>query len=131
MNYVSTRNRVHFADAQGAVVKGRAPDGGLFTMDILPVFWHDDIKNICTMTYPRAAAFILKKYLAGYPEEELVSYCEQAYGSFCCDEVVPLKNVENNIWSLELFHGKTCAFKDVALQLCRTLWFRQQSAMVI
>ena len=117
MNYVSTRNKAIMTDAPGAVLSGASPDGGLFTMDILPVFWHDDIHRICTMTYHEAAAFILHRYLVGYHEEELASFCASAYSSFGCEDVVPLKYVGNNIWSLELFYGKTCAFKDVALQL--------------
>ena len=117
MNYVSTRNRAHSTDAQGAILRGTAPDGGLFTMDILPVFWQDDIQTVCTMTYPQAAAYILKKYLPGYPERDLENFCRQAYSTFASEDVAPLKKVEGNIYSLELFHGKTCAFKDVALQL--------------
>ncbi len=117
MNYVSTRDRARFADAQGAVLRGTAPDGGLFTMDIMPVFWHDDIESIRSMSYSEAAAFILKKYLAGYPEEELAEFCRQAYSTFSHPDVAPVIKLSHNLYSLELFHGKTCAFKDVALQL--------------
>ncbi|MBR4954471.1 MAG: threonine synthase [Clostridia bacterium] len=117
MNYVSTRDRARFADAQEAVLKGTAPDGGLFTMDILPLFWQDDINKLCTMSYQQAAAFILKRYLVGYPEQELEEYCKLAYSTFSHPDVAPLVKLSRNLYSLELFHGKTCAFKDVALQL--------------
>ena len=69
------------------------------------------------MDYPERAAFILHKYLDEYDEEELLGALKKAYAQFEGGDAAPLVRVENGMYMLELFHGPTCAFKDMALTL--------------
>ena len=70
-----------------------------------------------SMSYPEMATFLLKQYLTEYDESALLSACEKAYGLFDDESVVPVVKVDEKLYILELFHGPTLAFKDVALKL--------------
>ncbi len=118
MNYISTRGGKDFVGAAGAIKQGLASDGGLFMPDKIPTFGKGDIAKLCSMSYPERAAYILSLFLTDYTYEELLSDCEKAYSP---DRFVggaaPLHKLNDDTFVLELWHGPTSAFKDMALQI--------------
>ena len=118
MDYKSTRNSNVNVTAEHAIAQGISSDGGLFVPSEIPRLTTADIDALKGMKYPERAKYILKHFLGSFSDDEL-SYCVNgAYkGTFDNDDVAPLKKVGENEYFLELWHGPTCAFKDVALQL--------------
>lgn len=115
MNYISTRNASLRVSGAEAIVGGIAPDGGLYVPETMPEVTAKEREALTEMDYPARAAFIIGKYL---PElkDELPSMCEKAYSRFDGDPA-PLVKIEDNFYLLELWHGPTHAFKDMALTL--------------
>ena len=126
MKYISTRtlNSEKIESAQ-AIKQGLANDGGLFVPDSMPSLSDNDIKALCEKSYPERAAYILSQFLTDYTYEELLSDCREAYSekSFI-GGAAPLVNIHDNLYSLELWHGPTAAFKDMALQIMPRLLSR-------
>ena len=98
-----------------AIVKGIASDGGLFVPETFPAVSGAELEEMLGMDYPERAAFVLGKYLDEYDKEELLAALRKAYSQFDEGDAAPLVRVENGMYMLELFHGPTCAFKDMAL----------------
>lgn len=116
MKYRSTRSN-EIVTAEEALVKGLADDGGLYVPEFLPApFLHaDELKD---MTYEELAAFALSHFLTDIPEEELKKLTHSAYtGTFETKDIVPVKPLSQAFSMAEMFHGRTCAFKDLALSL--------------
>ena len=126
MMYQSTRDASHKKYSAAEVIKmGLAPDGGLFIPESIPALTADEITALCKDSYPVRAAKILGKFLTDYTSEELLSDCEAAYAeSSFPGGAAPLVHVHDNIYSLELWHGPTAAFKDMALQIMPRLLSR-------
>ena len=126
MNYQSTRDSENkkVTSAQ-AIKQGLADDGGLFVPDEIPVLTKDDILALSSLSYAERAADILSRFLTDYTHDELLTDCKAAYSdtSFV-GGAAPLKNIHDNIYSLELWHGPTAAFKDMALQIMPRLLSR-------
>ena len=126
MNYTSTRGRSGENRSAAEIIKqGLALDGGLFIPESIPSLTEDDIKALSKMSYPERAATILSKYLSDYTYEELLADCEKAY----CENsfpggAAPLVKARDGVYSLELWHGPTAAFKDMALQIMPRLLSR-------
>ncbi len=126
MKYFSTRDsKKNSFDSAVVIKKGLASDGGLFVPDSLPSISREEIERLCGMTYPERAATVLSKFLTDYTYDELLDDCKKAY----CEESFPggaaqLNKVTDNIYSLELWHGPTAAFKDMALQIMPRLLSR-------
>ena len=117
MKFISTRGGEKITGAQ-AIVQGLAKNGGLFVPEKFPTVTEEEIRAMEDMSYPERAAFILGKYLADdLGADYLKEVCEKAYSSFEGNDPVPLVKVdgESGLYVLELFHGPTCAFKDMAL----------------
>ena len=126
MRYISTRDK----DARGvssayAIKTGLAADKGLFMPEYIPAITLEEIKSLIPMSYPERAAYVLSKYLDDYSEKELLedaegAYSENKFRSF------PAKITEmtDGDFMLELWHGPTCAFKDMALQIMPRLFVR-------
>ena len=126
MKYYSTRDtkQIKFESAQ-VIKQGLATDGGLFVPEALPSITEEEIRQLCSQAYPQRAAYIFSKFLTDYTKEELLQDCEAAY----CESsfpggAAPLKKVTDNLFSLELWHGPTAAFKDMALQIMPRLLSR-------
>lgn len=127
MNYVSTRLTGDAAEisAAMAIKTGLAGDGGLFMPESVAALTKQDIDRLCSMSYPERAAFILSRYLDDYTYDELLSDCKEAYSEERFPGgAAPVKQITNDIYSLELWHGPTCAFKDMALQIMPRLLSR-------
>lgn len=123
MQYISTRGGSDAVSSAEAIKKGLAPDGGLYLPESLPVFTSADIDAMVGMDYPARAAFVLGKYLTDYTDDELLKDCASAYSSFS-PSPAPLHRLNDSINVLELWHGPTCAFKDMALQIMPKLLSR-------
>ncbi len=115
MKFVSTRGGEKVTGAQ-AVVKGLAANGGLFVPEKFPVISQAEMEEMLTMSYPERAYKVLSKYFTEYDGKELLSACESAYSKFEGDPA-PLVSLGDGLYMLELWHGPTCAFKDMALTL--------------
>ena len=115
MNFISTRGGEKVTGAQ-AIVKGLASDGGLFVPERFPTVTKEEFSAMSEMSYAERAAFILGKYLGDeLGQEYLKESCEKAYATFSSADPAPLVKIDDGFYILELFHGPTCAFKDMAL----------------
>ena len=119
MKYVSTRGSSGEHSAAEAIALGLAPDGGLFTPVSFPQLSQSDFEALYPMQYDARAARILSLFLDDYSEEELSEYTKVAYSAqkFNAGRVAPVVKLSDQEYMLELWHGPTCAFKDMALQL--------------
>ncbi len=117
MRYTSTRDQSASASAAGAIVKGISDDGGLFVPEDIPSLSTEAIRSMVGMGYPEVAARVMAGWLRGFSFDELLQMCTAAYRSFDTPGVAPLATLSGNRYVLELFHGPTLAFKDVALQI--------------
>ncbi|MBO7451558.1 MAG: threonine synthase [Clostridiales bacterium] len=121
MKYISTRGYEGKFSASEAIVKGIAPDGGLFVPESIPVLSKDEIEEMMNMEFYQISARVISKFLEDFTEAELLDYTRAAYDPEKWEEkVVPLVQLNqynDREYILELWHGPTAAFKDVALQL--------------
>ena len=117
MNYTGTRSACKVS-ASLAITQGIASDGGLFVPEYFPRFQEGELARLIGMDYRGRARVILEKYLADFPEAELEECVTKAYcGTFDDDDPAPLREIDGQTFLLDLWHGPTCAFKDLALQL--------------
>lgn len=118
MLYNSTRNNSAEVTASEAIAHGISKEGGLFVPQSIPKLSAEDFKNIKALDYVGRAQYILKYFLTDFSDDELKACAEGAYiGSFDNDCPAPVKTLDKNLNILELWHGPTCAFKDLALQI--------------
>ncbi len=118
MNYNSTRSKLTSVSASKAIVSGIAKDGGLFVPSYIPAVTKEEIRKMTKMSYTEKAVFVLSKFLTDFSEKELYECVTGAYdGKFDTESIVPLSKISDDSYLLELWHGPTCAFKDMALQL--------------
>lgn len=114
--YKSTRNDERKVSASQAILKGLSEDGGLFVPERIPAL-DKPLKEMAGMSYQEIAYEVMKLFLTDFSEEELKSCVDKAYDSkFDVEEIVPLAEADNAYY-LELFHGATIAFKDMALSI--------------
>jgi threonine synthase len=119
MNYRSTRDSSISTTASQAIIQGISKDGGLFVPESMPWLSYDDIKMLADTDYADRAAKILGYFLSDFSDDEVMDCVTKAYTreKFETESITPLYMLENNIFILELWHGPTCAFKDIALQI--------------
>lgn len=118
MNYHSTRDPETHVTAAQAIARGLAADGGLFVPDSLPVLTMDEIRELADQDYRGRAASIMAKFLPEFTRKELDDFTARAYGvNYNDPAIAPLHFVDDETAFLELWHGPTCAFKDMALQM--------------
>ncbi len=111
--------------AAQAIKQGLADDGGLFVPEYIPALTEEDILSLCKKSYAERAAKILSMFLTDYTEEELLEDCKLAYSpeSFI-GGAAPLVSIKAPLEIMELWHGPTAAFKDMALQIMPRLLSR-------
>ncbi len=118
MKFISTRGQAPELDFEGAMLSGLARDGGLYVPEKFPVFTADEIRALRGKPYADVAFAVCSKYTAGsIPDSDLRAMVNAAYATFDHIATTPLKQLAPNQYLLELFHGPTIAFKDVAMQL--------------
>ncbi|WP_295087823.1 threonine synthase [Ruminococcus sp.] len=119
MFYNSTRNSNVKVSSAEAITQGISVDGGLFVPESIPKLSLDEIKAIGDMTYADRAAYIFAKYLTDFTEAEIHHCTDNAYSTknFENDSIAEIAHLFDGTYMLELWHGPTCAFKDMALQI--------------
>lgn len=119
MRYESTRGEVKDLPFAETIKRGIASDGGLFVPDKLITFGHKDILELSNMNYQERAIHILKYYIDDFTDEDIKDCVFRAYSAekFDNDKIAPLIKLNENLFVEELWHGPTCAFKDMALQI--------------
>lgn len=118
MKYVSTREGKQGVTASQAIVHGLAADGGLYVPTEIPAVGEDFIKELCALDYRARAVKVLGLFLEEFSTEELEAIAAASYGTNFDDEAIaPLHLLEDETAVLELWHGPTSAFKDMALQI--------------
>jgi len=114
MQFFSTRDRNRVVSASQAIAQGLSDEGGLFVPQSFPQV---DVQAICGLEYPEMAAAIVGQYLTDYSQQFLAEAAKATYGEAFGGKAGYLAPVSDSVYSLELWHGPTCAFKDYALQL--------------
>lgn len=117
MKFISTRGKSEAANAAFAITKGLADDGGLFVPEKFPQVTIDELNEMLELDYAERAAKVLHKYLGEYDYDNLLSACKKAYSKFEDADGAPIVKIDDKLFIMELFHGPTLAFKDVALTL--------------
>lgn len=119
MFYNSTRNSTVKVSSAEAITQGISADGGLFVPESIPTLSLDEIKAVGDMSYADRAAFVFSKYLTDFTDAE-IHYCtDNAYSTknFETESIAEIAHLFDGTYMLELWHGPTCAFKDMALQI--------------
>ena len=125
MRYISTRGGAAPVSFTEALLAGLAPDGGLYVPEVWPQLSRDEIAGFAGKRYDEVAATILHHFTGqDWDPGDIESDCEDAYASFSHPAITPLRQLDSELWLLELFHGPTLAFKDVAMQLLARLYDR-------
>ncbi len=119
MNYVSTRNKNVSLTASQAIAQGLARDGGLLTPEVFPKLTPAMLEDWKSKTYGQRAVALMKLFLEDFTEEELTRFTQAGYSAEKFDDsrVAPLRTLNDDTHCLELWHGPTSAFKDMALQI--------------
>ncbi|WP_353229767.1 threonine synthase [Novosphingobium sp.] len=123
MIYVSTRGSAPALDFEGVTLAGLASDGGLYVPQSWPRFSSEEIAAMAGLPYAQLAQRVMQPFVGdSLTPDRLLELTTAAYGRFSHPAVTPLKQFDEQHWLLELFHGPTLAFKDVALQLLGLLF---------
>lgn len=118
MRYISTRGQAPTLNFEEVVLTGLASDGGLYVPEEIPQFSKADFAEMAGLPYTEIAFRVMKPFVGGEIDDTTFRrLIDESYATFKHDAVVPLKQLDSNHYLLELFHGPTLAFKDVALQL--------------
>jgi threonine synthase len=125
LRYVSTRGEAPALLFEDVLLAGLARDGGLYMPEAWPTFGAGEIASLAGLDYADVAYRVMAPYLEGDPAlADLKLVLEEAYDSFHHPAVAPLRQIAPNAWLLELFHGPTLAFKDLAMQVVARLMNR-------
>ena len=123
MRFISTRGDAPDVGFVDALLDGLAPDGGLYTPEVWPTLTADEIAGFAGAPYARVAADILERFAGDeIAATHLQGLCQDAYAGFADPAVAPLRQLAPGRFLLELFHGPTLAFKDLAIQMLARLY---------
>ncbi|MBQ6342738.1 MAG: threonine synthase [Anaerolineaceae bacterium] len=117
MNYRSTRDTNLSLTAAETIARGLSHEGGLFVPESVPQIDAEFLTQLRTMNYAERSAAVMKLYLSDFTTEELSAYTKAAYANFYTENAAPVHRLDDNTSFMELWHGPTCAFKDIALQI--------------
>ena len=119
MQYHSTRNNNICVSSAQAIKQGLSEEGGLFVPETFPKVTLDEISSLSEKSYNERAYFVLSKFLTDFSDQDLKNCISNAYTKekFGTDAIAPLYKLNDTVYFLELWHGPTCAFKDMALQI--------------
>ena len=118
MRYISTRGQAPALSFEEVVLTGLASDGGLYVPEQVPQFSHDELAAMAGLSYAEIAFRVMQPFVNGEIDDDTFrGLVRDAYATFSHDAVVPLNQLDANHFLLEMFHGPTLAFKDIALQL--------------
>ncbi len=119
MNYNSTRDNEAIKSSKFAIANGISKEGGLFVPAEIPTLSLKQLENMANSNYKAIAKTVLSMFLTDFTKEEIENCVNNAYTSkkFGSDDTAPIHKLNGNVGILELWHGPTCAFKDMALQI--------------
>ncbi len=118
MQYVSTRGNAPHLSFEEAMLTGLARDGGLYVPETWPQLSYEDIASFAGKSYQEIAFTVMRPFIGDtFSDQEFAAIIERAYGTFSHKALCPLAQIDHNTFLMELFHGPTLAFKDVAMQL--------------
>jgi len=119
MQYQSTRDKNIKISSAEAIKRGISEEGGLFVPESVPAVSLEEIKSMAEIKYVERAKMLLSKFLTDYTSEEIEDCCTKAYSAakFGSEDTAPVTKLGSDMYILELWHGPTCAFKDMALQI--------------
>ena len=118
MRYISTRGQAPALSFEEVVLTGLASDGGLYVPEQVPQFSRDELAAMAGLSYAEIAFRVMQPFVNGEIDDDTFrGLVRDAYATFSHDAVVPLNQLDANHFLLEMFHGPTLAFKDIALQL--------------
>tara|TARA_Y100000590_G_scaffold160289_1_gene183755 strand:- start:20 stop:1399 length:1380 start_codon:yes stop_codon:yes gene_type:complete len=122
MEYISTRNTKKTFSFKDVFLKGLAPDGGLFVPKEIPKYSFEELTKLRNLNYKELAAKIIFKFCGGeFSENEIEELLNRSYKNFRTKNIVEIQKIEN-VYLLELFHGPTLAFKDIAMQIIGNMY---------
>ena len=122
MNYISTRGLAPSLGFEDVLLAGLARDGGLYVPETWPRLEKQAIASLAGRPFAEVAVEVIQPFAGGaFSREELLAMARDAYATFGHPAATPLVQLNSNLWVLELFHGPTLAFKDVAMQLLARL----------
>ncbi|MEI6305725.1 MAG: threonine synthase, partial [Deltaproteobacteria bacterium] len=113
MRYISTRGGIQPISFKNAVMMGLATDGGLLLPESYPEISQEELASWRSLSYQQLAFQIISRFVDDIPSADLAALIDRSYATFSNKHVTPVLQ-KNGIWVLELFHGVTLAFKDVA-----------------
>jgi threonine synthase len=123
MLYISTRGQAAPASFAQVLLAGLAPDGGLYVPQSWPAFSPEDLRDLAGRPYAHVAAQVLSRFTGdAFTGAQLDEMCADAYATFAHPAVTPLRQLDADLWMLELHHGPTLAFKDVAMQILARMY---------
>ncbi len=123
MRYISTRGQAPVLDFSGVLLAGLADDGGLYVPETWPSFSPAEWRALRGLPYAELAARVMRPFVGDSLSHETLSrLCRAAYAGFRHPAIAPMVQLDTELWSLELFHGPTLAFKDMAMQLLGQLF---------
>ena len=115
--FISTRGNNDKLNFEDVMLRGLAPDGGLYIPVEWPTLSMDKWRSLVGKPYTEVAFAVISPFVGDcIPKDELKAMIEAAYASFSHKAITPLSQLDANLWLLELYHGPTIAFKDVAMQ---------------
>ena len=121
MRYISTRGGIQPIAFKDAVMMGLASDGGLLLPQSYPTVSSDQLESWRSLSYPELAFEVISRFVDDIPADDLTTIVDRSYATFTHPEVTPVVK-QDGVYILELFHGVTLAFKDVALQFLGNLF---------
>ncbi len=121
MKYMSTRGQVKNIPFKQAVMMGLAEDGGLLLPETIPQLTPGDLDALAKLAYPELAFHVMSYFIEDIPSADLKTMIDRAYSNFTHPDITPVIH-QDGLYILELFHGPTLAFKDVALQFLGNLF---------
>lgn len=117
MKYRSTRDTDLSLTAAETIARGLSREGGLFVPETIPQLSSELLARLIPMSYAERSAAVMKLYLSDFTPDELAEYTRAAYANFSTESAAPLHHLDEKTCFMELWHGPTCAFKDIALQI--------------
>ena len=121
MHFISTRNKSEKLSFKEVTLKGLAEDGGLYIPNRWPSFKTEKLNK--NMSFEEIAFLLIKNFVGNSIKDEKLKFLiNTSYSSFSNKEVTPIKKLDDNNFLLELYHGPTLAFKDIALQFLGNLF---------
>ena len=125
MKYHSTRNNKLSMPSMEVIKQGLSREGGLFVPESIPKINRKELEDLIPADYQQRAETILSMYLTDYSKSQLAHCIDNAYADqFSSPAIAPVTPLEQELYVLELWHGPTCAFKDMALQILPHLMTR-------